>query len=114
MQSNPNRAAQDNRANQLNPNNPRHAWNVSVEAAPPGPGGGASQAVPAGPAGSHPGIPLPSGSPTQTQARPRCRSPTHRQGGNVGYQGQGTKADLDNHAKQLNPNNPLYQPRGGK
>ena len=31
-----------------------------------------------------------------------------------GYSGTGTKADLDNHANQLNPNNKLYQPKGGK
>ncbi len=31
-----------------------------------------------------------------------------------GYQGKGTKADLDHHAKQLNPNNSLYRPSGSK
>jgi hypothetical protein len=31
------------------------------------------------------------------------------QGGSTGYQGKGDKADLDNHAQQLNPNNPKYQ-----
>ncbi len=29
-----------------------------------------------------------------------------------GYSGAGNKADLDNHANQLNPNNPEY--KGGK
>ena len=32
----------------------------------------------------------------------------------VTHSGTGTKADLDNHANQLNPNNKLYQPKGGK
>ena len=31
-----------------------------------------------------------------------------------GYSGTGTKADLDNHANQLNPNNERYQPKRGK
>lgn len=36
------------------------------------------------------------------------------QGGkDPGYTGQGDKADLDHHAKQLNPNNPLFRPKGG-
>uniref|UniRef100_T1L0T4 Uncharacterized protein n=1 Tax=Tetranychus urticae TaxID=32264 RepID=T1L0T4_TETUR len=26
----------------------------------------------------------------------------------TGYQGTGTKTDLDNHGKQMNPNNPAY------
>ena len=30
------------------------------------------------------------------------------------YSGEGTKADLDNHANQLNPDNPKFQPKGGK
>lgn len=30
------------------------------------------------------------------------------QGGSTQYQGTGTKADLNNHANQLNPNNPRY------
>jgi len=39
---------------------------------------------------------------------------TRVQGGtSPGYQGKGTKADLDNHAKQLNPNNALFSPKGG-
>ena len=28
-----------------------------------------------------------------------------------GYSGTGTKADLDNHGNQLNPNNPNFQPK---
>lgn len=32
----------------------------------------------------------------------------HLQGGSTGYAGKGDKADLDNHAQQLNPNNPKY------
>jgi hypothetical protein len=31
-----------------------------------------------------------------------------------GYTGKGNKADLVNHAKQLNPNNSLYRPSGNK
>ncbi|CAD1476533.1 unnamed protein product [Heterotrigona itama] len=31
------------------------------------------------------------------------------QGHKSGYYGTGTKADLDNHANQLNPNNQLYK-----
>lgn len=43
-----------------------------------------------------------------------CQSLLRVQGGtSPGYQGKGTKADLDNHAKQLNPNNPLFVPKGG-
>jgi hypothetical protein len=30
-------------------------------------------------------------------------------GHQAGYQGTGTKADLDNHSQQLNPNNSKYQ-----
>ena len=29
------------------------------------------------------------------------------------YPGKGDKPDLDNHAKQLNPNNEHHQPKGG-
>lgn len=36
------------------------------------------------------------------------------QGGkSPGYEGKGDKADLDNHARQLNPNNPLFHAKGG-
>ncbi len=43
-------------------------------------------------------------------------NPNHKEysGYSSGYSGTGTKADLDNHANQLNPNNPNYQPKGGK
>ena len=43
-------------------------------------------------------------------------NPNHSeyQGHKSGYSGTGTKPDLDNHANQLNPNNKLYQPKGGK
>lgn len=34
------------------------------------------------------------------------------QGHQSGYSGSGTKADLDNHANQCNPNNPRYQGSG--
>ncbi|CAF5115615.1 unnamed protein product, partial [Rotaria sp. Silwood1] len=37
---------------------------------------------------------------------------TEYQGHQPGYPGKGTKADLVNHAKQLNPNNSLFQPKG--
>lgn len=30
-------------------------------------------------------------------------------GHKAGYTGDGSKADLDNHSKQLNPNNPSYK-----
>jgi len=30
-------------------------------------------------------------------------------GHQTGYQGKGTKADLDHHSRQLNPNNSLYR-----
>jgi hypothetical protein len=36
------------------------------------------------------------------------------QGGSTGYKGAGNKADLDNHANQLNPNNPAHQGSGGQ
>lgn len=39
-------------------------------------------------------------------------NPTHTPTGpghEAGYKGTGTKADLDNHSKQLNPNNPMYK-----
>lgn len=39
-------------------------------------------------------------------------NPTHTPTGpghHAGYQGTGTKADLDNHGKQMNPNNPAYK-----
>ncbi|RWS03263.1 hypothetical protein B4U79_00699 [Dinothrombium tinctorium] len=39
-------------------------------------------------------------------------NPTHQKSGpghQAGYHGAGTKADLDNRANQLNPNNPLYK-----
>ncbi|CAF3690692.1 unnamed protein product [Rotaria sp. Silwood1] len=39
---------------------------------------------------------------------------TEYQGHQPGYPGKGTKADLVNHAKQLNPNNSLFQPKGQK
>lgn len=32
-------------------------------------------------------------------------------GHNKGYHGEATKADLDNHGKQLNPNNTNCQPK---
>ncbi|KAF6206497.1 hypothetical protein GE061_017730 [Apolygus lucorum] len=41
-------------------------------------------------------------------------NPTHTPTGPghaAGYQGAGTKSDVDNHANQLNPNNPQYQSR---
>ena len=43
-------------------------------------------------------------------------NPNHSEyrGHTSGYSGTGTKADLDNHANQLNPNNERYQPSGGK
>jgi len=42
-------------------------------------------------------------------------NPNHEEykGYQKGYSGTGTKADLDNHADQLNPNNPKFQPKGG-
>lgn len=39
-------------------------------------------------------------------------NPTHTPTGpghQAGYKGTGTKADLDNHGQQLNPNNPQYK-----
>lgn len=39
-------------------------------------------------------------------------NPTHTPTGpghEAGYHGSGTKADLDNHSNQKNPNNPLYK-----
>ncbi|XP_011701471.1 PREDICTED: uncharacterized protein LOC105458105 [Wasmannia auropunctata] len=39
-------------------------------------------------------------------------NPTHTPTGpghTTEYKGTGTKEDLDNHSKQLNPNNPLYK-----
>lgn len=39
-------------------------------------------------------------------------NPTHTPTGpghQAGYHGLGTKADLDNHSNQKNPNNPLYK-----
>jgi len=39
-------------------------------------------------------------------------NPTHTPSGpghQAGYKGDGTKADLDNHANQKNPNHPEYQ-----
>ena len=40
-------------------------------------------------------------------------NPNHSEykGHQPGYSGTGTKADLDNHANQLNPNNPGFQPK---
>lgn len=38
-------------------------------------------------------------------------NPTHSPTGpghQAGYTGTGTKSDLDNHSKQMNPNNPNY------
>jgi hypothetical protein len=40
-------------------------------------------------------------------------APLFCQGGSTSYGGRGDKADLDNHANQLNPNNPRYG-GGGK
>lgn len=39
-------------------------------------------------------------------------NPTHTPTGpghQTGYKGSGTKADLDNHGNQLNPNHPQYK-----
>lgn len=39
-------------------------------------------------------------------------NPNHEKTGpgrEAGYHGTGTKADLDNHGNQLNPNNPQYK-----
>lgn len=69
------KAALDNRANQMNPNNWRY-WS-SRGMAPPAKNGGYEDAV-----------------------------VSSRRGG--GYTGLGTKADLDNHANQMNPNNWRY------
>lgn len=47
----------------------------------------------------------------QSNRTKQC-NPTHTPSGpghNTGYGGAGTKADLDNHSKQLNPNNPKYK-----
>ena len=43
-------------------------------------------------------------------------NPNHSeyQGHKSGYSGAGTQPDLDNHANQLNPNNERFQPKGGK
>lgn len=38
-------------------------------------------------------------------------NPTHKPTGpghNAGYEGKGTKDDLNNHSNQKNPNNPIY------
>ncbi|GLH07860.1 Uncharacterized protein GBIM_13264 [Gryllus bimaculatus] len=48
---------------------------------------------------------------TQDNRTNQC-NPNHSPTGpghKSGYQGTGTKADLDNHSKQLNPNNPQYK-----
>jgi hypothetical protein len=43
-------------------------------------------------------------------------NPNHSEfgGHQQGYTGKGTKEDLVNHAKQLNPNNSLHRPPGNK
>lgn len=43
---------------------------------------------------------------------PHCTAAV--QGGSTGYKGAGNKSDLDNHANQLNPNNPNFQGSGGQ
>ena len=42
-------------------------------------------------------------------------NPNHSEyrGGATKYTGTGDKADLDNHSNQMNPNNPKYQGSGG-
>lgn len=42
------------------------------------------------------------------------KNPEHKPTGpgkEAGYGGEGTKADLENHSDQLNPNNPEYKPK---
>jgi len=48
--------------------------------------------------------------PKDTANRTNQCNPTHTPSGpghKTGYPGKGDKEDLDNHAKQLNPNNPV-------
>jgi hypothetical protein len=106
------KAARDNRAQQLNPNNPRHPGNVSTAShLRPRTRGAVLAAAGAAPASPLP-RPFPSGSPTLTQAHPRCRSPTHRQAGNVAYQGKGTKADAGPPRQAAQPQRPALQAPG--
>ncbi|PAA78335.1 hypothetical protein BOX15_Mlig014947g1 [Macrostomum lignano] len=52
----------------------------------------------------------------QSASQPKPQAGGQAKGGDAqqqqktgGYSGKGTKADLDNHSNQLNPNNELYK-----
>lgn len=50
--------------------------------------------------------------PKSQDNRTKQCNPTHTPSGpghQAGYKGTGTKADLDNHGNQLNPNHPEYK-----